>query len=426
MEIRHSRPLIGLWVALVVIALSLAASAQEVRYITWVGGASKALEDEVVDMFRDRNPDIPVDFATVSGGTTGVLERIVINAASDGDVDMALTHTRYLSDLISQDMLLDLRPYIERDGIDLSAYPKGVMDSYLGPNGEIYAFPQQWTTIVLGYNKDQFDRYGVVQPDNSWDIFAMEESARRLTSDTDGDGQVDIWGLHPQSLNEYVWRLWGVPFLDESGSRTGWSDSKAVDAWHWYGELYQSDLVPPSVNGADGTWVGGKVAMRLGWPHTLMQLAPHMNDSWDVAMHPYGANGQRVSRAAGAQWAILKSSQNPDQAWELMKFLISTEAQHAFLLRGRGGIEQNAMIQHWVTAFDPANNGIDDPDTLLNRDVMVEAYAYASLERQPIGYNQMLEEIVNPMAAKLRNGEGAAGTLVPEAARLIDARLAAQ
>ncbi len=413
----------GIWVALTVFTLTLVASAQEVRYITWVGGASKALEDEVVDMFRERNPDIPVDFATVSGGTTGVLERIIINEASGGDVDMALTHTRYLTDLIEQGLLLDLRPYIERDGIDLNAYPKGVMDSYLGPNGEIYAFPQQWTTIVLAYNKDQFDRYGIVHPDNTWDIFAMEENAKLLTQDTDGNGENDMWGLHPQSLNEYVWRLWGVPFVDESGTRSGWHDPKAVDAWNWYGEIHQTGLIPPSVNGADGTWVGGKVGMRLAWPHTLMENAPYMNDSWDVVMHPYGANGERASRAAGAQWAILKSSQNPDRAWELLKFFISTEAQHAYLVRGRGGIEQNAMIQHWVTDFDPANNGITDPDTLLNRNVMVEAYAYASLGRQPIGYNQMLEEIVNPMAAKLRMGEAAAGTLVPEAARLIDAQI---
>ncbi len=411
--------------ALALLSLT-AAQAQDLRYITWVGGSSKALEDEVVDMFRAQRPEISIAFDTVGGGVNGVREQVVLSLVAGTDVDIALTHSDWVGDLIKQGAFLDLRPFMERDGFDIDAFPKGVIDSYTGQDGGIYALPQQWTTILLAYNKNYFDRYGIAHPDDTWDIFDMETAARTLTIDADGDGAAESHGLFAQSLDEYVWRLWGTSLTNEDVTGSGWHDPRAVDAWQWYGDLYQSGVTTSGANQQSGPWVTGSLSMWLGWPHQHVEVARWMTDSWDVAMHPYGPNGERVARAAGAQWAILSTSDNPEQAWELIKFLASAEAQYEFLVRGRGGVHREAMIRYWLDEFDPTTSGITDSSTLLNRMVMVNAYEYASLDRLPAGYATILTQIIRPMSAKLRNGEAPAASLVPEAARLIDAHIAGQ
>lgn len=401
------------------LAVSLAGGAAEpIRYVTWVDGQSKGLEEEVVNMFRERHPDIPVDFDTLPGGQGNLLQNILVQYASGLRLDVALTHTHWLQSLVDHDMLLDLRPYIERDGVDINLFPAGVMDSYVGPQGELFAFPQQWTTIVLAYNKDLMDRYGVPYPTDDWDIFDAEEVGRRLTLSRDGE-QIDTWGVRFQSLQEYVWRLWGVPFTNEDRTESQWTDPRAVEAWAWYQGLYREPLVTGSMN----DWVNGNLALNFAWPHQLIENGKAMDDTWDIVLHPKGANGERVARAAGAQWVILKSSPDPDAAWEFMKFMISQEAQAAYLARGRGGVQIPAMIDYWVAGLDLEASGITNPNTLQNRQAIVDGYAYASLDRQPANWSTLLSDIINPMAADLRAQTIPAESAVPEAARKINAAL---
>ena len=390
----------------------------ELRYVTWVGGASKLLEDEVVAMFRERYPEIPVDFETLPGGQGNLVQHILVQTAAGVRIDIALTHTHWLQTLVDNGLLVDLRPYIERDGVDLSLFPAAVMESYRGPRGEIFAFPQQWTTIVLAFNRDVLERFGVAEPADDWDIFDLEEMGRRLTTSRDGE-QIDTWGLRVQSLHEYVWRLWGVPFTNEDRTESGWDDPRAVEAWSWYQELHRE----PLLNNDYGAWVNGRTALNLSWPHQLIENGRAMEDAWDIVLHPKGAHGERVARAAGAQWVILKTSPDPDAAWEFIKFMISQEAQKAYLERGRGGVQIPAMIEYWVESFDLSASGITNPRTLLNRQAIVDGYGYASLDRQPGNWAELLSQVINPMAARLRNQEVPAAAAVPEAARQINALL---
>ena len=44
------------------------------------------------------------------------------------------------------------------------------------------------------YNKDMFDKYKLPYPDETWDWDKYLEVAKKLTLDTNGDGQIDQWG----------------------------------------------------------------------------------------------------------------------------------------------------------------------------------------------------------------------------------------
>lgn len=407
---------IVLWI-LVFAVLTTAGDTAAVRYITWVGGESKALEDEVIDMFRRKRPDIPVAFDSIPGSSRTLPEYIYLSLAGGVNIDISLTHTRWLQSFIDQGFALDLSSYIKRDRIDLTKYPAAVMQSFTGPGGEVYAFPMQWTTIVLAYNKDFMDRRGMEYPSNDWTIFDMQQTAKKLSA-WGADGQIEARGLGFENLHEYVWRLWDVPFTNEDMTQSGWSDPRTIEAWQWYVDLHRETAV-----GNMNDFINGQLGMRLSWPHSLIAAAPTMTHAWDIALHPIGAVGERVCRGAGAQWIIFTNSANRENAWELMKFLVSHEAQLGFLVRGRGGVHIPAMAEYW-RRFDFAKSGISNPRTLQNRSNIFEAYAYASLDRQPAIYEDLLRTVVMPLASDLAAGKTAVKTAVAEATRRINALLA--
>jgi ABC-type glycerol-3-phosphate transport system substrate-binding protein len=391
-----------------------------VSYVTYVGGAAKTLEDEVVDLFRRKHPEIEVSFETLAAGSWALYEKLMVSRAAGVNIDMVLSHTNWLRNLIEGDVLLDLRPLIERDKIDTRLFPDSVIKSYTGPNGEIYAFPQQWTTFVLAYNRDYFQRYGMQEPSDTWDIFDMEKASRKLTISRDGD-VVTGWGLSYEILNDYVWRLWGVPFVNVDYTRSGWDDPRAVEAWEWYASLYR----PPVMIGGSAGWKRGDVAMRLTWPHYLVDQGKELTYEWDVRLHPLGAHGQRVTRAGGTQWVIFKDADNVEGAWRLLQFLISEEAQYAYAVRGRGGVQIPAITRFWIRDIDTVRQTFANPRALQNPQAIVDSYADALLDRQPVNWHDLLQEVVFPMAKQLERGEVPAKTAVPEAVRRINAALSA-
>ena len=91
-------------------------------------------------------------------------------------------------DYQSRDVLLDLKPLIDRDGYDLSQLAdQGVADFTTADGGQ-YGIPRDLNTIVLYYNKDMFDAAGIPYPDDTWDWAKLIEVAKQLTKpDANGD-----------------------------------------------------------------------------------------------------------------------------------------------------------------------------------------------------------------------------------------------
>ena len=78
-------------------------------------------------------------------------------------------------DYQSRDVLLDLKPYIDRDGYDLTQLAdQGVADFTTADGGQ-YGLPRDLNTIVLYYNKTMFDAAGIAYPDDTWDWAKLVE-----------------------------------------------------------------------------------------------------------------------------------------------------------------------------------------------------------------------------------------------------------
>ncbi|WP_367568601.1 ABC transporter substrate-binding protein [Lacrimispora sp.] len=129
-----------------------------------------------------------VDFS--SNDYITVLATELSGSGSDFDV-VSIKEIPQYATLVSKGVIVPLDSYIEKEGIDLTAY-NGITDQ-MTIDDTLYQMPFRSDFWVIYYNKDIFDRAGVAYPTNdmTWDQYA--DLARKVT-DTSFDNRV--YGSH--------------------------------------------------------------------------------------------------------------------------------------------------------------------------------------------------------------------------------------
>jgi multiple sugar transport system substrate-binding protein len=396
--------------------------AKEITFWTWTTGPGQQAENETLDIFRQRHPNITLSYDTrnVRNG-----EALLLAVAGGAAPDLVCTHQDWHRDFAEIGAFLDLRPFIQRDKFNVGVFPKDLMGYFTSPNGEVTGFPWQFTTIVLAYNRALFDNQGLASPTNKWGLPDMVTAAWKLTIDAHGDGTPDTWGLQTGLLHEYVWRWWGVDMMSPDGQTCNLADHRAIAAFDWMAGLFVRDKVAHPVYGGGREfpdWVNGKLGMILTWPHYATAWGLHLADRWDVEELPTAPVGSKLARGATAGWAIPASAPNPDLAWEVLKFLASDEAQLSLLTSGRGGASSRAISKYWSQARS-GGLGLKEPDSMRNIQALVNSYNYASIDSYPVGFANINTTILGPAVGRMLRGETSPQAELPQVAALVNARV---
>ena len=231
--------------------------------------------------------------------------------------------------------LLDLRRFIERDldeGV-LSDWDRAQYESFVTPDGAQYGVPKYHGALALYYNKDLFDAHGVAYPDDTWTQDDYLNAMRQLTLDTDGDGGTDVWG----GMIDVSWdrvqihvNAWGGNFVDPANPSSCVMDQRpAMAALEWLRARMWDDKVMatfPDVQNLStrDAFIGGKVATVEDGSWALKDILAKAPFRVGVAPLPAGPAG-RVTLATTDGFGIYAGTQHPEEAWELLKFLISDE-----------------------------------------------------------------------------------------------------
>jgi multiple sugar transport system substrate-binding protein len=231
--------------------------------------------------------------------------------------------------------VLDLRKYVETD-LDRSivldwdpAQYKAMFDAA----GHQFGVPKYQGTLVLYYNKDIFDRYKVPYPDGSWTQDDYLAAMKRLTRDTDADGHTDIWG----SMIDIGWdRLqvhvnsWGGHIVDPvDPTKCDIADPQALAALEWVRARMWDDKVMATftdVNnvGTATAFSEGKLAMVEDGSWALKSILENAPFRIGVAPIPAGP-ARRATLSTTDGFGIYSRTRHPQEAWELVKFLVSKE-----------------------------------------------------------------------------------------------------
>jgi multiple sugar transport system substrate-binding protein len=228
----------------------------------------------------------------------------------------------------SKGFLMKFDEKIDRDSFSMNNYPDSLVKLY--SKDGVYGMPKDYDTIGLFYNKEMFDKAGVAYPTENWTWDDLRSAALKLT--VKSGKTASQWGFSANlSTQEVVY-----PFLVQNGVLPIADDRKSlqydspegIEAIQFLYDLMYKDGSSP-----DGQYLtdndplqlfqSGKVAMIMSGSWMAKPYYDALKDKVDVQVLP--SRKTKANIIHGVAWTGNANSKNPDDVWEVIKYLGSKE-----------------------------------------------------------------------------------------------------
>jgi len=328
-------------------------SVTRLEVASWAEATEAQIEQRIFPHFTATRPGVRVALEAVSNQAE-YRERILTSMAAGTPPAVFLLDGIDVPAFVSRGVLLDLAPFAARLGLDLERFNPVVRRGF-ERNGGLFAIPKGYTPMVLAYNKDLFDRAGIPYPTGDWTWDEYLDVVRRLTRDTDGDGEIDQWGAY-FDRRVFLWIPWiwsgGGDVLCRGGTQaTGCLDGSAtVDAVRFYTSWVTTEGIAPrvtmlrrSIGDNFRMFASGKIATMTAGHFWLPLFAPHiaagrLRVGFAPLPHRRGAAPATVIYASG--FAVPRNVPHRRLSVELAAFLGDSLAQR---IRSQMGLELPAL-----------------------------------------------------------------------------------
>ncbi|MGW4483438.1 ABC transporter substrate-binding protein [Amycolatopsis sp. NPDC004368] len=249
--------------------------------------------------------------------------------------DVAISfYTDNLGAWCSTGSFTDLKPYLDRDKVDVNQIPEAVRN-YTSYQGKRCAMPMLADVYGLYYNKDMFAAKGITSPPKT--TTELFEDAKKLT-EFNPDGSIKTMGFIPAmpfyaNQAQYWAPNFGAQFIGPDGkssleSSPGWKamfefQKKLIDFYGGHDKVEKFKAGLGDEYSADNGFQKGKLAMMYDGEFRtafIKDQTPALNYATapapvlDSMADHYGAGF-----ATGTIIAIPKGAKNPGAAWELIK-----------------------------------------------------------------------------------------------------------
>ncbi len=350
-----------------------------ISYSTWGDATELKSQRAMVDAFQAANPNITVN--VTESDWEPYWDSLQTAIAGGAAPDVFAMDGPLFPDYQSRGVLLDLKPYIDRDGYDLGQLADPAVADFTTPDGQ-FGLPRDLNVVALYYNKKMFDAAGIPYPDSTWDWAKLVEVGKQLTL-KGADGKTSQWGLYTETTDmenywsELVWQNGGEIISADHKSTLVGSDQAAAGIQFLQDLIYKDKIMPdPTIWPADSgdAFEQGKAAMEVNGSWLVAtDIAAGLD--FGIAPLPKGSAGQATSiNPTGA--VVSKTSKNPDAAWAFVKYLTSPAAQTQLMqLKSSMPANKEVLAGPFATSFDGAQT-------------LADAIAYAHLKPSFKGYNE--------------------------------------
>ena len=194
------------------------APAEQVEISFWhaMSGVNEEAIQKITDDFMAQNSNVKVTLMN-QGGYRDLFDKLMASAKANQLPNLAQIYSNRLSWYVDKGLSLDLTPYMDAEGTglteeDYADIPTMFMDDCIWGEGQ-YAMPFNKSMMVLYYNVGMFEEAGIEVP-TTWEEWAA--AAEKLTKDTDGDGEPDVYGVvFANDLSTDI-----APWLKQAGGAT--------------------------------------------------------------------------------------------------------------------------------------------------------------------------------------------------------------
>jgi multiple sugar transport system substrate-binding protein len=299
------------------------------------GPAAETANKALADGFMKDHKGVTVTTTPIAGDNWGgYYANLATLIASGKHPDLTFISSEGVKFLSQNNLVLPINGYLKSDP-DAKAIQKDIAPALLksfAVGGDITAIPNGWNDMVVYYNTAMFKAAGVPAPTADWTWDEFEQTAKALTKDTNGDGTPDQYGFTWAS-NEIFPGI--LPWVANQGGNLvssdvckATADSAPVEKAVSYLEGLIKDGVSPApmpMSDVFTRFQAGQIAMFGAGRWPTATFLPAGFTSFDIQKYPSGSTYQTVTGSAG--YPILKSSKNPDLAWEFQKYSASAAVQ---------------------------------------------------------------------------------------------------
>jgi multiple sugar transport system substrate-binding protein len=280
-----------------------------------------------VALFEQKYPAIKVNVVNAGQGTPQYTKLRTALQAGNGAPDVCQIEYQYIPTFTLINALLDLRPY------GASALKSEFVDwtwsQVSGPNGEVFAIPQDTGPLGMLYRQDIFEAHGISVP-TTWDEFA--DAARKLHA---ADPTVYLTNLSADQAAAWHGLLWQAnakPYATSGGSTISLNvdDAASKKVASYWGALAEQGVISTDPDFTDAWYTGfnkGRYATWLtaAWgPVFLSGSAQATSGKWRAAPLPqWDASSSASGNWGGSTTAVIKSTKNAVAAARFAQFLNS-------------------------------------------------------------------------------------------------------
>lgn len=248
--------------------------------------------------------------------------------------DVFWMHSNEFARYAEYDMLLDLTDRIkESEILDMSKFPEDITNLYNYNNEKQLAVPKDIDTIALWYNKTMFDEAGLSYPDETWTWDTFRDAAAKLTKDDGSQYGFSLLTDNGQAgWYNVVYDMDGYIISDDKKS-SGFDQPGTIKAMEFMTDVVLNSCPPyemVSENTEHGLLQAGVTAMATQGSWMLAELCnnEYIQEHCDVAVLPKDAvTGRRASIYNGLGWAADAQTDKAEEAWKLIEYLGSKDAQ---------------------------------------------------------------------------------------------------
>ncbi len=281
-----------------------------IKYASWGSKSEIEILKPIIKEFEKENPNLKVKFIHIP---QNYFQKVHLLFASNLAPDVVFINNLYLP--VYADFLEDLTKYTDKE-----LFYKKTTDA-LSFDGKILAIPRDASNLVIYYNKDLFDKYGISYPKQDWTI----NDFLKICMEFKKHG---VFGISFDETSLYY-----LPYLMSNGGGILSDDLKTViinsknsqEALNFYADLRNKyNVAPKKSQSASLTmaqmFLQKKLAMHLSGRWLVPKYREAADFDWDIINFPNGKNGSIVSMDASG-WAVSKSSKNKENAIKFIKYL---------------------------------------------------------------------------------------------------------
>ncbi len=359
--------------------------------------------NKVIAEWQPTHPNISVKLEHTSYDS--YISKILTRIAGGAAPDIVFATVDTFVDFYTKDAFLNLKPFIDEDAdFDLNNFFSSIVERF-SVNGGIYCIPRDVAPFAcVYYNKDLFDAAGVPYPKDNWDWNDLLKTAQQLTQ-TDEMGRVTQYGFFTWAWMNFIYSNGGNLVNDiRKPTALTLDQPESLEALQFVVDLTNKHKVSPSQSalrnlgmGTQQLFMTGKLAMYGSGVWETPTFRKITGFDWDVAMFPKGPKGKRAFGTGGSGYCILRTSQHPQEAWEVVKCL-------------SGGMGQKIMADEGLA--QPANKKIaEGPYWAMNdkapknKKMLNEAMDYVRYFPFHENWRRINDSIIGPEFDLMFNGQ---------------------